>query len=298
MGDGTQLASSRCMPFFVLLRTAWQEYERDHARYFAGAMVYYALVSLLPLLLLLLAALGLLLRSSSVTAAAEHQVLAAVEHSFGPDLRSTLEESLERIQQESVVATGVALAGLLLTSSVLFRHLRLTFRAIWKYTPPLASGTVRIAMRITFVEYLIALVMVMTGGVLLLLAIAMIAVTQWLGRLVISVPLLSDTPARLLALPGSLIIVGLTFALLLKFLPPVRLPWRHVWLAAVLCTAAWIIGAEALVLSGAILGKRPSASGAMGGLLLLMFWTYGLSQMLFFGAEVCKVLATRHAGPG
>ena len=45
------------MPFFGLLRTAWQEYERDHARYFAGAMVYYALVSLLPLLLLLLAAL-------------------------------------------------------------------------------------------------------------------------------------------------------------------------------------------------------------------------------------------------
>jgi membrane protein len=281
------------MPFFGLLRTAWQEYERDHARYFAGAMVYYALVSLLPLLLLLLAALGLLLRSSH---AAEQQVLNAVENSVGTYLRSTVEESLERIQQESVVATAVALVGLLLTSSVLFRHLRLTFRAIWKYTPPLAAGTMRTAMRITVVEYLIALVMVMTGGVLLLLAIAMIAVTQWLGRLVITMPLLSNTPARLLALPGSLLIVGLTFALLLKFLPPVRLPWRHVWLAALLCTAAWIIGAEALVLSGAILGKRPSASGAMGGLLLLMFWTYGLSQMLFFGAEVCKVLATRHAG--
>ena len=284
--------SPRRRALFDLLRTAWQEYERDHARYFAGAMVYYALVSLLPLLLLLLAALGLLLRSSH---AVEQQVLTVVENSVGTYLRSTVEESLKRIQRESVVATGVALVGLLWTSSVLFRHLRLTFRAIWKYTPPLASGTVRIAMRITVVEYLIALVMVMTGGVLLLLAVAMIAVTQWLGRLVIAVPLLSDTPARVLALPGSLIIVGLTFALLFKFLPPVQLPWRHVWLAALLCTATWIIGAEILVLSGAILGKRPSASGAMGGLLLLMFWIYGLSQMLFLGAEVCKVVTLRQS---
>src|SRR5262245_34295743 len=71
---------------FDLVRAAWREFERDYARYFAGAMVYYALVSLVPLLLLLLAALGLLLRYSDLAAVAEQQVLLTIETSFGAEL--------------------------------------------------------------------------------------------------------------------------------------------------------------------------------------------------------------------
>ena len=56
----------------TLLRAAWIEYERDHARYLAVAMIYYALVSLVPVLSLLLAA------------------LLAVEAGFGPDLSATI----------------------------------------------------------------------------------------------------------------------------------------------------------------------------------------------------------------
>src|SRR5262245_5927771 len=51
-----------------LLQEAWVEYQRDYARYFAVAMVYYALVSLVPLLLLTLAAFGWLLRLSPMAA--------------------------------------------------------------------------------------------------------------------------------------------------------------------------------------------------------------------------------------
>jgi membrane protein len=276
-----------------LLRAAWQEYERDHARYFAAAMVYYGLTSLLPLLLLLLAALGLMLRFAAFAGAAEQQILQTIETGFGTYLRTTIEQLFDQLQQESVVATVASLVGLLLTASVLFRHLRLSFRAIWKYAPPLVAGPVRVAVRATFLEYLVAYLMVLAGGLLLVFALALVAVTQWLGGLLLALPLFSRTPAWLIALPGSVTIVGLTFALLFKFLPPVRLRWRDVWLATVLCTVAWIVGAELLVLAGAIFGHNPSASGAFGGLFVMMLWIYGLSQLLFFGAEVCKVIAVR-----
>ena len=49
-----------------LLRAAWEEYERDRARYFAGSMVYFALMSLVPLLLLFLATIGWSLRFLSL----------------------------------------------------------------------------------------------------------------------------------------------------------------------------------------------------------------------------------------
>jgi membrane protein len=281
----------RAHRFLALLRSAWVEYERDHARYFAVAMVYYALVSLVPMLLLLLAALGLLLRFSTFAASAEQQLLLVIEDSFGTQLGTTIEQLLDRLQQESVVATFVSLAGLLLTASVLFKHLRLSFRAIWKYQPPLVSGSARVVARTTFLEQLIAFAIMATAGMLLLAGLGLFAAVQWLSGLFGEAPLGGAT-GWLLALTSALVVVTLTFALLFKFLPPVRLAWRHVWLAAVLCAAAWIITAEILALYGAHAGSF-STYGAIGGLLAIMLWMNLVSQVLFYGAELCKVVASR-----
>jgi uncharacterized BrkB/YihY/UPF0761 family membrane protein len=90
-----------------------------------------------------------------------------------------------------------------------------------------------------------------------------------------------------------MILVGLTFFLLFKYLPPRPLAWRHVWLATTLCTLVWIIGAELLTLFGAIFRRSPSTLGAFGGLLALMLWCNLVSQLLFYGAEVCKVSHAR-----
>jgi membrane protein len=287
------IVQPRALPgsFIGLLRAAWEEYERDHARYLATAMVYHALVSLVPLILLLLGVLGLLLRFSDAAAAAEQHVLYAVEASFGTYLRATVEGLFEQLQHESLLATGISLGATMVTASVLFRHLRLSFRAIWKYTPPLVAGPLRAAVRATALEHAKSYGMLLAGGVLLLVTLALLALTQWMGDLVVRVPFFDRTPAWLLALPGSLMTVGLLFTLLLKFLPPVRLRWRHVWLPALLCTSGWIIGAELLVLTSFLFGRTPSASGAFGGLLVLMLWINAVSQLLFFGAELTKVIA-------
>jgi membrane protein len=260
-----------------LLRTAWNEYERDYARYFAVAIVYYALVSLVPLLLLLLAGLGLLLRLSEAAAAAERLVLSTIEGSFGSELRATIEHLLQGLQQSSLIATSVSLIGLLLTASILFKHMRMTFRAIWKHAPPLASGSVRLVIQATFLERMVAFLMVLAGGGLLLAAFALLAVIHWL------------TGWRL-ALPAPLLVAPLVFALLFKHLPPVQLRWRHVWLASVLCGAAWLLGAEVLALYSRYLANSLSAYGALGAVLVIMLWMNIVSQVLFFGAELCKVV--------
>ena len=63
--------------------------------------------------------------------------------------------------------------------------------------------------------------------------------------------------------------------------------------AAVLCGAVWVIGAEILVLYGTF-GSGLGAYGALGGVLVIMLWMNVVSQMLFFGAELCKVSASRN----
>src|SRR5215471_21210881 len=84
-----------------LLRAAWEEYERDRARYFAGAMVYFTLITLIPLLLLILAAIGLSLRFSSAAAGMEGQVLATIETNLGEQFRNVVEGLLTQLQRQS-----------------------------------------------------------------------------------------------------------------------------------------------------------------------------------------------------
>src|SRR5262245_45071608 len=166
-----------------LLRTAWYEYENDRASYFAVAMIYYALVSMVPILLLLMAALGLLLRFSPIALEAQQKMLIRIEASFGAQLPLTIKQLLNTVQQDSIIATVISLAGVLLAASVLFKHLRLAFRAIWKHKPLLVSGSMSVVVRETILERVIASVMVLGGGGLLLVALALIVAAKRLNRL-------------------------------------------------------------------------------------------------------------------
>jgi len=273
-----------------LLRLAWVDYERDRGRYLAAAMVYYAMLSAVPLCLLLLATLGLLLRVSSIAAAMQEQMLLRIGASFGSHLREIISQLLNTLKRGSLVASAISLVGLVLTASVLFHHLRMTFRAIWKHQPPLVSGPVRVVVRQTVLEKLISFAMVLSAGILLFVVLVLVSVTQWINRLLGSLSLPSGTGWLLTA--TSLVIAAITFALLLKFLPPVPLRWRDIWFAVLLCSVAWVVTTELLALYAAFFGSSHSAYGVVGGILAVMVLMNTVSQMLFYGAELCKIMAT------
>jgi membrane protein len=289
---------TRPLRITALLRAAWTEYEHDRAGYFAVAMIYYALVSLVPLVLLMLSTLGLLLRYSDIAKGAEAQIMLAVQANFGPELRATIEGASSALQEESIIGTSIGLVALLFTASVLLRHLRLSFRAIWKRDPPLVAGSFRAAVWAILVERIIAFAMVLSGGGLLLAALLLIGATQWIYRLLGRVPLVGPTAGWVMPTASSLVLAAATFSMLFKFLPPVSIRWRDIWPAALLCAAVWVVAGELLTLYGVFFGGSPSASGALAALFAVMLWMSVVSKVLFFGAELCKVLARRAAPYG
>jgi len=165
---------------------------------------------------------------------------------------------------------------------------------MWKYELPLAARSVRDAFRETLTEQATAFLMLLSTGALLILTLGLVGVVHWLSGFFSAFPRFRDMTAWVLALPVSFVIATLTFALLFKYLPPVSLAWRHVWLAAVLCGVVWIVGADLLALFASF--SESSPYGAIGALLVVMLWINVMSQVLFYGAEVCKVMATRHHG--
>ena len=126
---------------------------------------------------------------------------------------------------------------------------------------------------------------------MLVAGLALVASTRWLNQRLFDVlsnlPLLSRSAGYLVTATGGLVLAIITFWPLFKFLPPVRITWRAAWPATLLSAVAWVLAIEFLSLYGRWFGD--SATGALGGLFAVLLSMNIMSQVLFFGAELCKV---------
>jgi membrane protein len=120
----------------------------------------------------------------------------------------------------------------------------------------------------------------------------LIATTQWLNHRLGTLPLVGQVTGGLLTAASSLVLAAITFGSLFKVLPPVPVRWRDVGLAALLEAIGWVAASELLALYAVFFGDSRSAYGALGAVLAFMLWLNIVSQVLFFGAELCKVVAT------
>src|SRR5262245_59032546 len=188
-------------------------------------------------------------------------------------------------------ASLIPLLALLLSGLGLFKQLRQAFRAIWRHEPLLTSGSAGMVVRTTIIEQVIAFVMVLGGGALLLAAVVLVASTRWLNERLFAVlsdrPLIGQIAGYLVTMTGGLVLAIITFWPLFRFLPPVKITWRAAWPATLLLAVAWVLAIEFLSLYGRWFGD--SATGALGGLFVALLWMNTVSQVLFFGAELCKV---------
>jgi membrane protein len=88
----------------------------------------------------------------------------------------------------------------------------------------------------------------------------------------------------------SMVMLTVLFMLIFRYLPDVRMQWRHVWVGAVITALLFILGKEAI---GLYLGRSSvtSSYGAAGSVVVLLLWVYYASQIILFGAELTRVMA-------
>jgi len=84
------------------------------------------------------------------------------------------------------------------------------------------------------------------------------------------------------------VLVTLLFALLYRLLPDVEIPWRDVWLGAVVTALLLSLGKWAI---GFYLGNSEisSAYGTAASMIVLLFWVYYASLLVLLGAVFTRV---------
>jgi membrane protein len=269
-----------------LLRQTLREWQSDNVGVLAAALAYYTVFSLAPTLIIVIAVLTFFGRGDAQVA-----IMERIRGVAGPDAAQLVRTMIENRQAAggNVLATVVGLGLVLVGATGVVAQLKNALNLIWSVKlDPERSGlrhTLRVRVK--------SLLLILGAGLLLLAALAVSAILRS-GAAVVRerVP---QFGLLLAALDPLILIVvsGLAFALVFKYLPNVRIPWRTVVVGGLVTAVVFVIGNWLLSLylsRGAVAG----AYGAAGALVAILLWVYVSSQILLLGAEFTKVYARRN----
>lgn len=262
--------------------------ERDAFQH-AGALAFFTLFSMAPLVIILVSIVGAVYGEE----AASGEISAGISSLLGEQAAEAVEEAVGRSRPEvaGFLPTVLGIGALVFGATTVFAQMQSSLNQFWGVrAKPTRSGILNfITVR------LLSLGMVLIIGFLLLtsfaLSVAVTAVVEYAGSW-IPVPPLAVT---LLDLALSLFVTTVLLGLLFKVLPDVRLQWSDVRRGAFYTALLFVLGK--FLIAFYLTHVAPASTyGAAGSLVLVLLWVYYSSLILFFGTALTKVSVLRRDG--
>ena len=94
----------------------------------------------------------------------------------------------------------------------------------------------------------------------------------------------------------TLLLSVLAVACLLRFMPPVKVAWRHVWGPALACALAFVILKFAFTLYVTYVAPTNS-TGALGAVLTVVIFLFSMGMIYFVATEMVKLNWKRDQKP-
>jgi membrane protein len=270
------------------LREALKDFFADSVPRMGAELAYYTLFSIAPVLLIVIAVAGALFGPAAVRG----EIVGDLDQLMAPEAARAVQFMLEaaREPRDGLVASVAGVVGVVVGATGLFLHLQLALNAIWRVRRRPGTG-VKALLR----NRLRSLAVVVSIGVLqvasLLASVALAALGGWVERRVSGL-------SALLQVFNVLVSLGIStalFALLLRFLPDVRLSWRDVGIGASITALLFVIGRQLIAVYLGRSGLQSTYGAAWSGVALLL-WVYYSSQVVLLGAEITRVLTHRERG--
>ena len=276
-----------------ILNSAWSVARATVSGYFAdqvprlaAALSYYTVFSIAPLLIIATAIAGLIFGRE----AAQGQIVGQISGLVGKDGAEAIESLVQGASRQGsgLIATLVGFAILAVGASGVFGELQTSLNQIWGVKAKPGAGVLTL-LRARFLSFS----MVLGTGFLLLVSLVISAGLAAVGAYLSARWPQAEAAVHWLNLGISFLVVAGLFALIYRFLPDVRLGWRHVAIGACATAALFTLGKW---LIGLYIGTTATGStyGAVGSLVVLLIWIYYSSQVFFIGAEFTKAFAARN----
>lgn len=262
-------------------------YLEDNASLLSGAIAFYTILSMAPVLLIASWLAGLVFgQEHSRRAIAQRLGTVLDEKAVG-----FVQSMIESARPESGSYWSLAAAGLLLlyAASRVFVKFQEALNMVWDVRgKPRTSlrGKVGNLLR----KRLLSFGMILLVGLMLLTSILSKTLLAALTHLAVDLLPRGIWLIRGLEMVASFGIAVVTFALVYRILPDVKIPWSTVWAGAVGTALLFTIGSVAI---STYLGyaRHASLPGAAEALIAILLWVYYSANVVFLGAEFTHVYA-------
>jgi membrane protein len=275
-----------------LLRDTLRRFSADRTSLLSGAMAYFALLSLAPLLVIAVAIVGIVFGEEAARERVATDVSAALGEDVGALVRQLLDSAA--VDNRTWWTAGIGLVIALYGASRVFAQLQDAMNFVWRVRPK-AGRTWREKLRLALRKRLTSFLVVTMVGLLLFASMSLestlLAFDRWAGGV------LPDSPWswRVIQLLFSSTLIAAFAAVVFRMLPDVELQWRDVWPGAVATGVLATLGTLAI---GIYLSRfaTTSVSGAAGAVLVTLLWIYYTANVFFLGVELTRVYTLQRRG--
>ncbi|HET9864791.1 MAG TPA: YihY/virulence factor BrkB family protein [Steroidobacteraceae bacterium] len=267
-------------PWPMLKRTVGN-WLSDQATSISAALAFYSAFSIAPMLVIAVAAIGWIVGTQS----ADTFIAQQLELLFGASTANMVVQAMHAAQKtHGIWATLVSIATLIVAATTVFSALESALRQVWGAHVERKGGW-RGFVRTRIVSFGFVLAIGFLLLVSLTMTTALAGLRDWIGHrhegIVATLGVLEFIVST--ALGTGLI------ALLYRYLPAVRLAWRHVLIGALVTMLLFQAGRWGI---GLYLGRatQPSTFGAAASFAAMLLWLYYSAQIFLLGAEFTAVL--------
>ena len=259
--------------FVLFCADAVNDFLGKNCPYIAGAIAFYTLFSLFPLVLAIISIWGFLLGPEI-----EQTVLARRIAEVIPVSTEFIGETVHGVASARAITGAASVLGLLWASSAAFGAIRKGINAAWgiRRTRPFLK------------ERLMDVSLVLGGGLLMILIMLITPILSFLQETTVYVAPDADLDLlfRVVSVVVSPVLSFATFLILYRYLPNTKVTFKDVWLGALGASVAYD-GAKWGFLW--YVSKFPVYNivyGSVGAVMALLTWVYVSSIILLFGALV------------
>jgi membrane protein len=249
----------------------------------AAALAYFGLFSFAPVFYFALRIAGIFFDKTILF----ERIMDRLEMALGASTTQTVQTMLDRLAvdttSENTLVALISFVFLLLAASGVFLQLQFSLNTVWKvpYSP---QG----ALLRTIRKHLFSFLMVIGVGLLLVAAAVFSFFANWLSSFFV---LFGIQPS--LTAAGLVGLATLSFGVMYKLLPDVKIAWRDVWGGA--AAAASLITLGGLVIAFFMSHTNlSSALEAAGSFVVLLTGFYYFAQFFLLGAVITRVYAHRY----
>lgn len=274
--------------FWGGFKETFTEFWADNPFQMASALSFYTLLSLSPLLLVVIGVAGLVFGEEAVRGRLVGEVSGLVGKEGAEAIQMVIANT--SLGKRDVISTIVGLVTLVIGATTVFVQLQSSLNTIWDVKA--STEKVKYAVLAFVRQRLLSLAMVLAVGFLLIVSLVLNAALSAIDTYLAHVLPGSEAIWQVVNTVVSLVLITLLIALMFKYLPDRKVPWRDVWFGAAV-TGVLLTAGKYLI--GLYLGQASFAStfGAAASVVILMVWIYYASLILFFGAEVTQVHSRR-----